>query len=302
MGEKTGIAWCDATFNPWWGCEKVSPACTHCYAEELSNRFHSPGLWGKDAPRKIASEKSWNEPLRWNRKAEEAGVRRRVFCASMSDVFEDRRDLDAPRKRLWGLIAKTPSLDWLLLTKRPEHVPELMPLLWGRGGYEFPPNIWIGTTVENQEQAEKRIPELLKVPARVRFLSCEPLLWPVFLDSLLTGISWVIIGGESGRSARPMRLDWARSLVAQCRAAGVAPFMKQLGTKALVGYYDKEVRELFREECYDWPEPIGHNIDIDGQPPLDSMIEFETRDAKGGDPSEWPESLRVQEFPEVSHG
>jgi protein gp37 len=293
MGEKTGIEWADHTLNPWWGCEKISPACTNCYAEDLAERYpQTRGLWGKDAPRKIGSEKTWHDPVVWNRKAEKAGRKARVFCASMADVFEDRRDLDAPRARLWQLIRETPNLIWMLLTKRPENARQMLLPLMGANNElppELPANVWLGTTVENQEQAERRIPDLTCVRG-VKFVSCEPLLGPVDLANVRTwsnasgdhvvrnalegkrrlalglrtvdataepiraawsemihglcarstaadkcqAISWVICGGESGKDARPMRPEWARSLRDQCHAAGVPFFFKQWGEHAPV--------------------------------------------------------------------
>ena len=126
MGEKTGIAWTDSTFNPWHGCQRVSPGCELCYAETFDARFGEPH-WGPKAPRRFFGDKHWNEPLKWNRAAEASGVRRRVFCASMADVFEDRPDLVEHRLRLWKLIEATPHLDWLLLTKRPENIHRMLP-------------------------------------------------------------------------------------------------------------------------------------------------------------------------------
>lgn len=268
MSQHTWISWADHTFNPWWGCAKVSAGCAHCYAETLANRFY-PGLWGTDAPRRPAEEQYWREPLAWNRKARRDGVRRRVFCASMGDVFEDRPDLRRPRAKLWTLIRRTPHLDWLLLTKRPENLTALLPEGWGEG-WE---NVWLGVTAENQQTAEERIPILLETPARVRFASCEPLLGPVDLTWLrLSGLTfrsperpwepwllipgdrldalrgeivsprttccvaddlpvldWVIVGGESGGQAWPMHPDWARGLRDQCRKADTPFFFKQWG-------------------------------------------------------------------------
>jgi protein gp37 len=253
MGSETGIAWTDHTFNPWWGCEKVSPGCAHCYAESWDARWKG-GHWGKDSPRRFFGEKHWNEPRTWNAAALKAGQRARVFCASMADVFEDRRDLDEERNRLFVLIRETPQLDWQLLTKRPENVLRLLP-----PGVVLPwPNIWIGTTVEDQKRADARIPALLQVPAAVRFLSVEPLLGPIsfrwapwvplsrvhstgHLDGL-NGIHWGIVGGESGQGARPMALEWARTALAQFREAGVRTFVKQLG-----GARDK------RDDPAGWP-------------------------------------------------
>lgn len=232
MGDKTGIEWTDHTFNPWWGCAAVSPACKHCYAETLAARFGVE--WGIKAERKPASEKYWRKPVAWNAAAEKAGQRARVFCASMADVFEDRRDLDPYRARLFALIEATPWLDWQFLTKRPEAVMRLVPERWRDG---FPHNVWMGTTVEDQRRADERIPHLLGIPATVRFLSCEPLLGAVDFREVpgfnRVGLDlsrwWVIAGGESGTGARPMHPNWARSLRDQCANAGVPFFFKQWG-------------------------------------------------------------------------
>lgn len=176
------------TFNPWRGCTKVSAGCANCYAETMSKRNPEVlGIWGDNGTRAVATESYWRQPLKWNREAEKAGKRRRVFCASLADVFERRSELEQPRGGLFRLIAETPYLDWLLLTKRPENVNYLSP--WGSEAWPWPSNIWLGTSVENQEQADKRIPELLKVPARVRFLSCEPLLGPVDLTKWIGGLN-----------------------------------------------------------------------------------------------------------------
>lgn len=234
MGKNSGIEWTHHTFNPWWGCVKVSPACTHCYAESWAKRVGSQ-VWGIKSPRRFFSENHWKQPISWNREAEVRGERRRVFCASMADVFEDRRDLDAWRDRLWDLVAKTPWLDWLLLTKRPEHASGMTP--WHG---QWPDNVWVGTTVESQEWADKRVPVLARIPAVVRFLSCEPMLGPISLCRWLPNggevkgsseqaIHWVIAGGESGRGARPMHPAWVRDLRDQCVMAGVAFHFKQWG-------------------------------------------------------------------------
>lgn len=244
MGVETAIGWTDHTFNPWWGCVRVSPGCNHCYAETFAKRTGND-VWGKNADRRRFGDKHWNEPRKWNRKAEQDGVRRRVFCASMADVFEDRDDHEEDRERLWELVEATPHLDWQLLTKRPANVLDMVPSDW-LGGVEewsgWPDNVWIGTTVEDQQRADERIPLLLDIPAPVRFLSCEPLLGPVDLDGvwgypgsaegdLLDNwpIHWVIVGGESGPKHRPLDLAWARSLREQCDLAGVPFFFKQVG-------------------------------------------------------------------------
>ena len=229
MAKNSKIEWTHHTFNPWWGCERVSPACKNCYAEAWAHRL-GMDLWSKAAPRRFLSDAYWRQPVAWNRDAERKGVRDRVFCASMADVFEDRRDLDVPRDRLWKLIAETPNLDWLLLTKRPHRVSQLVP--WGDS---WPRNVWLGATVENQRWAEKRVPELLAHPAVTHFLSCEPLLGCVDLHAWVPAsgrtraIGWVIAGGESGHRARPMNPDWARSLRDQCQKHGVPFHFKQWG-------------------------------------------------------------------------
>ncbi|MEM9236784.1 MAG: phage Gp37/Gp68 family protein [Verrucomicrobiota bacterium] len=223
MSENSKIEWTDHTFNPWWGCVKVSPGCANCYAETFSKRTGNK-VWGADAPRRFFGDKHWNEPRKWNEQAKAADVRHRVFCASMADVYEDREDLERERSRLFHLINETPHLDWLLLTKRPENVVPLTPT---PGGY-LPKNVWLGTTVEDQQRAHQRIPKLLETPASVRFLSCEPLLELVNLPTL-SGIDWVIAGGESGPKCRLFDSDWARELRDECRRTGTAFFMKQMG-------------------------------------------------------------------------
>lgn len=254
----TKIEWADFTFNPWIGCAKVSEGCKHCYAETLMDTRYKKAKWGVNGTRVKTSAKNWKDPIKWNKEAEKLGVRYRVFCASLADVFEDREALKAWRAELFELIRITPHLDWMLLTKRPENIERLMYdvasstyvgnltelIIDWFGGARIPPhNVWLGATVENQEQANIRIPELLKVPAKVRFLSCEPLLGPIEFSDVtqradyiaqlgkpaLSGIDWIICGGESGTRARPMHPDWARSLRDQCEAAGVKFFFKQWG-------------------------------------------------------------------------
>lgn len=231
MSENSSIEWTHHTFNPWWGCVKVSPGCQHCYAESFSKRVGNQ-IWGKKAPRRFFAEKKWRQPIQWNAKATKEGERKRVFCASMADVFEDRRDLNPWREKLWDLILKTPMLDWLLLTKRPENIEKMVP--WTD---DWPENIWLGTTVENQEYADERLPHLLKHKSKVRFLSCEPLLGPVNLKGWINpkkrkslhGIDWIIAGGESGAGARPMNPNWIRNLRDQAKAADVPILFKQWG-------------------------------------------------------------------------
>lgn len=244
--QNSKIEWTTHTFNPWWGCIRVSPGCEHCYAETLAHRYGYE-VWGpaKTTGRRMMSDNYWRQPIKWNKAAQAAGTRARVFCASMADVFENHPQVEDARYRLWDLIEATPWLDWLLLTKRPENILGNT-VRWAPFSAmgKWPDNVWIGTSVENQEQADKRIPELLKVPAKVRFLSCEPLLGPVDIADYLgcqhylhgqvipctcSLVDWVIVGGESGHGSRAMHPEWARSLRDQCREARTAFFFKQWG-------------------------------------------------------------------------
>ncbi len=255
MAETTNISWCDSTFNPWIGCTKVSAGCDHCYAETLMDKRYQRVKWGHGNPRSLASDSYWRQPLQWQKEAEKSGVRRRVFCASLADVFDNEVPTEW-RVRLFGLIRQTPMLDWLLLTKRPAAVQKQIEaarsFVWqNRENFEMglwlwladwysgdpaPSNVWLGTSCEDQQTADIRIPALLKVPAVVRFLSCEPLLGPIDFTPILSlkyeGDNkrfWVIVGGESGNGARPMYSNWARSLRDQCKEAGVPFFFKQRG-------------------------------------------------------------------------
>ncbi len=289
MATNSKIEWTTHTFNHVRGCDKVSAGCKNCYAEVSapSRVAKAKGIptWGANAARIVASESMWAEPEKWERQAAAIDTawkhdadlaiprppRPRVFCASLADVFEDYKggnvcdkdgnkvydDLTPVRARLFDLIRRTPHLDWLLLTKRPENVMRMLmqAAIWSdthEPNYPFtrdwlaewgngtpPHNVWIGTTTENQEAADQRIPELLKISATVRFLSCEPLLGAVDLgigepkyrtsQSYHATIDWVICGGESGANARPMHPDWARSLRDQCAAADVPFLFKQWG-------------------------------------------------------------------------
>ena len=223
MGERTAIAWCHHSFNPWWGCVEVSPACDHCYARDFAART-APGLWGTDARRRFFGDRHWNEPLRWSRRAEKAGERRRVFCASMADVLEERgdvvgRELDQARQRLWLTVANTPWLDWLLLTKRPQNYRRLVP----REILELP-SVWPGTTVESGGYAWRAAHLEALSCAGPRWVSYEPMLGPL---APMPAIVWYIVGGESGRARRPMELAWLASFASECRRRGVPIFVKQ---------------------------------------------------------------------------
>jgi len=252
MSQQTSIEWCDSTFNPWIGCTKVSPACDDCYAARSTPARTLNVVWGAKEQRRRTSASNWALPRRWNAAAAqfqaEHGRRQRVFCASLADVFDNQVPIEW-RDDLWRLIEATPNLDWLLLTKRIGNAANMLPV-----PFDFDrlyPHVWLGATICNQAEADRDIQKLLAVPARVRFLSIEPLLGPV--DLMTTGdvlcrcdgclsmakefpetaglqrIDWVIAGGESGARARPMSPDWARRLRDQCSAAGVPFLFKQWG-------------------------------------------------------------------------
>lgn len=301
MADRTEIAWCDSTFNPWEGCTKVGPGCDHCYAEARNARFGggTAGNWGPGAPRRRTTEAYWRQPLQWNREAfyecatcgwrghtkygpavccEEPArvVRRRVFCASLADVFDNEVDPQW-RADLFELICATPNLDWLLLTKRIGNVRSMVPSTWNESEFHrdgWPPNVWLGATIVNQEELARDVAKLLAIPSAARFLSIEPLLGPIDLrcvrapgfcppyeplDALrpnrciqhapghclggcpwrMVGVDWVVVGGESGHGARPMHPDWARALRDQCAAAGVPFLFKQWGEWAPQGDDDR---------------------------------------------------------------
>lgn len=223
MGAYSKIEWTTHTFNPWWGCTKVSDGCKFCYAEALSKRYgHS--FWGPLADRRLMSDQHWRQPQQWNAEAARAGERYRVFCASMADVFDERAPA-GQLERLWDVIRATPYLDWQLLTKRPHRIAESLPGDWG-DGYE---NVWLGTSVEDSKVLH-RIDHLIETPAVVHFLSVEPLIGPI--GRLPLGdIEWVIVGGESGPKARPIEIEWVRDIQRQCAEAEqeVAFFFKQWG-------------------------------------------------------------------------
>lgn len=255
MAKNSHIEWTNHTFNPWWGCEKVSPACDNCYAELWAKRVGFK-LWGKQSARRFFTDSHWREPLKWNQDAAATGTRARVFCASMADVFERRSLLNRERVRLWNLIEQTPHLDWLLLTKRPQHILSMTP--WSNS---WPANVWIGTSVENQRLAELRLPYLLSVPAAVRFLSCEPLLGPLdlrlwFNHPSYRPIDWVIAGGESGGNSRPMHPDWITELLDQCREADVPFHFKQWGHWTPVNDTTNSGRKALRTVGDQHPVPM----------------------------------------------
>lgn len=211
MADNTNIEWADCTFNPWIGCTKVSPACDNCYAEALMDVRHGRVSWGAGNDRSRTAASTWRQPRKWNRDAIAAGTRPFVFCASLADVFDNEVDLEW-RADLFELIEETPSLVWLLLTKRIGNVPAMA----GRGP-RLPANVAIGATMASQMEYDRDRMKLAAVKHELRplftFGSFEPLLGPVILD--LNAPDWIIVGGESGPKARPMNLDWARSLQRQ---------------------------------------------------------------------------------------
>ncbi len=255
MTTNSNIEWTHHTFNPWVGCSKIHTGCKFCYAEELADhRFGKLwGVkWGPQGTRSRTSAENWRKPLEWNRKAEKVGERHRVFCASLADVFEDRPELVDLRAELFALIDTTQQLDWLILTKRPENVRRMWP------DNRYRENVWLGTSVSDQMTANVWTERLIHLRdlTFILFLSVEPLLGPVKIPHL-DQLDWVIVGGESHRSAKTARRcddESLRDVVEQCRSAKVAVFVKQLGTR----------------------KDLKHK--------------------KGGDMAEWPADLRVREF------
>ncbi|MBA4282019.1 phage Gp37/Gp68 family protein [Ralstonia sp.] len=241
MAENSGIEWTHHTFNPWIGCTKISAACDHCYAEAWDARGLQglPTRWGPHADRTRTSAGNWSKPRTWNSKAKAAGVRYRVFCASLADVFDNHRSiLPEWRADLWRLIDATPHLDWLLLTKRPQNIAKMLPADWGRGR----PNVWLGTSTEDRSEMLRRGEALAAVPAVVRFWSAEPLVGDLGVIPPAIMPDWIITGGENGQHFRPVNPDWFRGLRDQCSAAGV-PFL----FKQWEGRRQKEIKAKGRE-------------------------------------------------------
>jgi protein gp37 len=282
MAEATDIEWADSTFNPWMGCTKVSPACDHCYAETLMDRRYGKVKWGPHGERVRTAPSNWQNPRRWQRQAAaffgEHGRRRRVFCASLADVFDNHVPAKW-RKDLWQLITECPDIDWLLLTKRPQNIARMLPAFWD----EIRGRVWLGTSTENQDEADRRLPHLLAVTPRpaVFFASAEPLLGPIDFrrvegafrqaTSMLgamrntgwhhIGLSWIITGGESGPGARPTHPDWIRSIRLQCQASGVPFLFKQWGEWAPGESCDgRQTRTESAATFYDedWSNPGWH--------------------------------------------
>ncbi len=290
MAEKTKIAYVDATVSPWTGCTEVSPGCLNCFAKALAKRYGWCG-WGRERGRHQFLSFS-DTARRMNNQRTNPPRRRRIFPSLMDWLDEDVPSYWLLRFLL--TIRITQNVDWLLLTKRPARWrARLTEVLKSEQSEIYRPirydiekwlegepwyNIWVGTSIEDQPRADERIPQLLSIPAKVHFLSCEPLLGPIKLPlhsridighqwmgdkEATTAIDWVVIGGESGPGARPCETEWIRDIVQQCRVSGVAPYVKQLGSHAFDGY-----------------------------------VKMKLKHPKGGDPAEWSEDLRVREFPE----
>lgn len=230
MGQDSAISWTHHTFNCWWGCVEVggSPACGglgfkgECYAKAWDRRTGGDH-WGADKSRRFFSDKHWGEPLEWNRDAEKAGERRRVFIMSMGDWAEGRPDQAPHLDRLWKLYDQTPHLDKLMLTKRPQLIPRLYPL--GRRT-----DVWMGVTAENQYWLDNRWEFLRAVDAEIYWLSMEPLFERVTLPASFLDLgsrAWVIVGGQSGGGADELDPSAARAVRDQCREAGVRFHFKQ---------------------------------------------------------------------------
>ncbi len=304
MADSSEIQWTDATWNPTSGCTKISPGCAHCYIERTPPmRMKGRKFVGGKIPLEL-HENRLDAPLHWKKP-------RRIFVNSMSDLFHE----DVPDEfidKVFAVMALAPQHTFQVLTKRAERMQKhcsyinfgfnvglaamkMVPDFIER--FEFDskaglplPNVWLGVSVEDQQRADERIRLLLQTPAAVRFLSCEPLLGP--LDGRFNTLDWVIVGGESGPNSRPCNLAWVRSIVAQCKAAGVACFVKQLGQVVIDAHADCHVAD----DLPHWPR--GTQFVATSDDPL-TALGYKMRDTKGGDPSEWPEDLRVREFPQM---
>lgn len=301
MGEVTNIAWTNHSWSPWIGCTEVSPGCLNCYAKALDHRHKYGGAahWGPGVPR--YRTKSWHLPLAWNKKAAASGQRWTVF-PSLCDPF-DNEVPDEWRRDLWDLIELTPRLTWLLLTKRIGNAMQMLRTHdWAAGQGH---HVWLGASIVNQEEADRDIPKLLATPAAKRFVSYEPALGPVdwtpwledghptqhdighpvlglhYLRYGTPQLDWIIVGGESSQGsgkARPFNIEWARSTIAQCKAAGVPVFVKQIGS------------HVHGNGSNWWHTPRHEDTGC-------GYFRVYPKDRAGADPAEWPEDIRVQEFP-----
>lgn len=293
MAAETEISWCDSTWSAWYGCSKVSLACDHCYAENLNKRFHSGENWGPGAPRRPASDANWKVPVSWQRNHAkffaQHGRRRRVFLNNQADIFDNEVD-QSWREAVWDLIEATPDINWLLLTKRIGNAKKMLPARWAG---HLPDNVWLGITVIDQEEADRDVPKLLECHAIVLYLSVEPMLGPIRLEKwlwqccgntvggaeyygqveevccgnpdVIDQLSWVIVGGESGHGARPMRANWVRGLRNECKAAGVAFHLKQHGEFAPLRITREQFEHPLRKhigEMFDYLDIHHEEIEV----------------------------------------
>lgn len=219
MAERTGISWTDATWNPWRGCTKVSPGCAHCYM------FREQARYGRDPEQVVrAAPATFMAPLKWAGSRTPGAGRGLVFTCSWSDWFHEAAD--AWRAEAWAIIRATPHLTYQILTKRPERIAAHLPFDWGSSGY---PNVWLGVSVETTRQVD-RFAQLVATPARVRFLSCEPLLGAIALpEACADRLHWIIAGGESGPTdaRRELQLAHLAALVGYADAHGIPLWTKQ---------------------------------------------------------------------------
>lgn len=280
MSLTTLIQWCHATVNFWWGCTKVSAGCAHCYAEMMARRLGAGRVsWGPDGARWLRVPEACLELFHLERRAVRTGQRLRVFINSMADTFENRSDLNQARAVLFAVAGCVPHLDLLLLTKRVECVEKLTPVEWFIT--KWPDNVWLGFTAEDQAALDARWPVVEHLARRfqipVTFCSAEPLLGALNLDIVrrqarsadepeLRQLDWLIVGGESGQSARPCQMEWIRFAIAQAREMELPIFVKQLGRRPV--------------SSVGWTGPLKC-----------------IRDSHGGKIAEWPEDLRVRELP-----
>lgn len=242
MGQNTAISWTDHTLNFWHGCFKVSPGCQHCYADTLSKRYGRE-IWGpaSTTPR-LLTKTPWKDCLKWDAQARKDGVRRKVFAMSMGDFYEDHPMVSEWRENAFDILANFTNLDVQLLTKRPENIRRFSPESWLES---WPAHVWIGTSIENQATADKRVRDLYHAGiAATRFLSIEPMLEDIRVP-YIEKLHWIIVGGESGPGCRPFQTQWAENILAQCLEWDVKFFMKQLG-----GHPNK------RHELSDFPENL----------------------------------------------
>ncbi len=258
MGRRTGLSFSDASWSPVWGCSKVGPGCQHCISEDTSRRLGFD-VWGPAAIYREMGPRYWRDPVNWNRLSGERGERRRVLCSSMSDVFDPL--WPAPvRPRLWQLIKATPNIDWILSTMRIGNAAEMLPADWG-AGY---PNVWMMATICNQAEADRDLPVLFSIPAKVYAVHYGPALGAVDWRPWIYKLDWIVGSGESRHGGcRECKLEWLERTAEQCRTAGVAYFNKQIGSMP-----------TYRDEPYSIPPR-----------------------SRSDDPAEWPEALRVRQFP-----